>query len=198
MATARPKITARDYKHARPNNFSLERLRWREFGAGLAVGLAVAAGVHIYHQGTANRAKRAAETAPRPAAQRAAPAAEVAPEEETAQSYDFYDMLPKFEVVVPEKDKEVRSERDNDLGKVTRPGIYVLQAGSYREVAEADRIRSQLKVQGIEAAVQRVAVDEDVWHRVRIGPITDLDELNRLRAKLRSADLDALVIRVGE
>jgi cell division protein FtsN len=46
--------------------------------------------------------------------------------------------------------------------------------------------------------VQRVAVDEDVWHRVRIGPITDLDELNRLRAKLRSADLDALVIRVGE
>jgi cell division protein FtsN len=41
-------------------------------------------------------------------------------------------------------------------------------------------------------------VDEDVWHRVRIGPITDLAELNRLRARLRAADLDALVIRVGE
>ena len=44
----------------------------------------------------------------------------------------------------------------------------------------------------------RVAVDEDVWHRVRIGPITDLTELNRLRTRLRAADLDALVIRVGE
>jgi hypothetical protein len=33
---------------------------------------------------------------------------------------------------------------------------------------------------------------------VRIGPITDLTELNRLRARLRAADLDALVIRVGE
>jgi len=55
-----------------------------------------------------------------------------------------------------------------------------------------------LKLQGIDSNVQRVAVDDDVWHRVRIGPITDLTELNRLRARLRAADLDALVIRVGE
>ena len=71
--------------------------------------------------------------------------------------------------------------------------------GSYRQQAEADRIRAQLKMQGIDANVQRVAVDDDVWHRVRIGPITDLTELNRLRARLRAADFDdALVIRVGD
>jgi cell division protein FtsN len=36
-------------------------------------------------------------------------------------------------------------------------------------------------------------------NRVRIGPITDLAELNRLRARLRAADFDdALVIRVGD
>jgi cell division protein FtsN len=47
--------------------------------------------------------------------------------------------------------------------------------------------------------VQRVSVDEDVWHRVRIGPITDLGDLNRLRSRLRAADFaDALVIRVGD
>jgi hypothetical protein len=34
---------------------------------------------------------------------------------------------------------------------------------------------------------------------VRIGPITDLTELNRLRARLHDADFDdALVIRVGD
>ena len=56
-----------------------------------------------------------------------------------------------------------------------------------------------LKKQGIDANVQRVAVDDDVWHRVRIGPISDLAELNRLRARLRRADFDdALVIRVGD
>ena len=119
--------------------------------------------------------------------------------EEGAKNYDFYDMLPKFEVVVPEKDHEVASSRGDTPANIEKPGVYVLQAGSYRQQAEADRIRAQLKMQGIDANVQRVAVDDDVWHRVRIGPITDLTELNRLRARLRAADFDdALVIRVGD
>jgi len=46
--------------------------------------------------------------------------------------------------------------------------------------------------------VQRVAVDADVWHRVRIGPIHDLAQLNKLRAKLQQSELDALVIRVDD
>jgi cell division protein FtsN len=41
-------------------------------------------------------------------------------------------------------------------------------------------------------------VDSDTWHRVRIGPITDLTELNRIRSRLREADMDMLVIRVGD
>lgn len=132
---------------------------------------------------------------PEPRSDKAAAAGDV---EDHARNYDFYDMLPNFEVVVPEKDREVSRERDTAPAKIERPGAYVLQAGSYRKQEEADRIRAQLKVQGIDAVVQRVAVDEDVWHRVRIGPISDLNELNRLRARLRAADLDALVIRVGE
>ena len=46
--------------------------------------------------------------------------------------------------------------------------------------------------------VQRVAVDTDVWHRFRIEPITKLDELNKLRKQLQAADVDAIVIRVGD
>jgi cell division protein FtsN len=41
-------------------------------------------------------------------------------------------------------------------------------------------------------------VDADVWHRVRIGPVSNLDELNKLRRQLQAADVDALVIRVGD
>jgi cell division protein FtsN len=126
---------------------------------------------------------------------RAATAASEA--EDATKNYDFYDMLPTFEVVVPEKDREVT--RDTAPATIERPGVYVLQAGSYRRQEDADRIQAQLKKQGIDADVQRVAVDEDVWHRVRIGPITDLAELNRLRARLRAAEFDdALVIRVGD
>ena len=124
-------------------------------------------------------------------------AAAPADAEDPGRNYDFYDMLPTFEVVVPEREREVT--RDTTPARVERPGVYVLQAGSYRKPEDAERVRAQLKIQGIEANVQRVAVDEDVWHRVRIGPITDLAELNRLRARLRALDFnDALMIRVGD
>jgi cell division protein FtsN len=81
---------------------------------------------------------------------------------------------------------------------VERAGSYVLQVGSYRKFEEADRVRAQLALQGIESKVQRVSVDNDTWHRVRVGPVTDLRELNRVRDRLREADMDVLVIRVGD
>jgi cell division protein FtsN len=74
----------------------------------------------------------------------------------------------------------------------------VLQAGSYRNQADAERVRAQLALQGVQAKVQRVAVDSDVWHRVRVGPINNLDELNKVRRQLQAAEVDALVIRVGD
>jgi cell division protein FtsN len=116
--------------------------------------------------------------------------------DEPGKTYDFYDRLPKFEVVVPEKDKEVRP----DIRSVpeTRSGTYVLQAGSYRNFADADRVRAKLALQGIESKVQKVTVDSDTWHRIRIGPISKLDELNRMRQIMRKADVDVLVIRVGD
>jgi len=76
--------------------------------------------------------------------------------------------------------------------------VYVLQAGSYRNESDAERVRAQLDKEGVQAKVQRVAVDTDVWHRVRVGPISNLDELNKLRKLLQAADLDALVIRIGD
>ena len=104
-------------------------------------------------------------------------------------------MLPKFEVVVPEKE---RGSRVAPASPIDRPGVYFLQAGSYRDEAVAERIRAQLAKLGIDASVQRVAVDADVWHRVRIGPIRDLARLNRLRNQLQQSNLDALVVRVDD
>jgi cell division protein FtsN len=99
--------------------------------------------------------------------------------------------------VVPEKDKEVKRDL-SAAAPIERPGVYVLQAGSYRNEGDAERVRRQLALQGVAAKVQRVAVDADVWHRVRIGPITDLAELNKVRKQLQAAEVDALVIRVGD
>ena len=80
----------------------------------------------------------------------------------------------------------------------TRSGTYVLQAGSYKNFTDADRVRAKLALQGIESKVQKVSVDQDTWYRIRIGPISNLDELNRKRQILHKAEVDVLVIQVGD
>jgi cell division protein FtsN len=172
----------------------------REFGMGALVGIILAgsATVFIMNARQHEAAVREKNEAPRPDPHRKAPAdPEASGTAATGEKYDFYEMLPNFEVVVPEKDKDVKRDV-SATAKVERPGVYVLQAGSYRNEADADRVRQQLSMQGIDAKVQRVSVDTDVWHRVRIGPITNLDQLNKVRKQLQAADVDALVIRVGD
>jgi len=191
------KLTTRDYKSTQRRAPDFRRLR--EFGYGMLAGIVLASMAFVYLGGTPRKSRDPAD-APRPDPYRAAPAgadsAGVGPGR-TAEKYDFYQMLPNFEVVVPEKDKDVKRDPPA-AAKIERPGVYVLQAGSYRNEADADRVRAQLALQGVDAKVQRVAVDADVWHRVRIGPITNLEELNKVRRQLRAADVDALVIRVGD
>ena len=190
------RLSARDYKSSQHR--PLELRRWREFGYGLLAGALL---VTLTFTWLGNRHKAAAEApdAPRPDPHRVvrAEAEAASASGKPAEKYDFYQMLPNFEVVVPEKDKDVKRDLPS-AAKIERPGIYVLQAGTYRKEADANRVRAQLALQGIEAKVQRVAVDADVWHRVRIGPISNLDELNKLRRQLQAADVDALVIRIGD
>jgi len=190
---------ARDYKPRRKPKGAFSG--WLGVVLGLGAGLAVAAWVYVKDHkpstpaaqfAKADNKKRShnSEQPPDP------DGADAAPADDSGTSYDFYSSLPKFEVVVPEKEKDVRP----DIRAVpeTRRGTYVLQAGSYKNFADADRVRAKLALQGVESKVQKVSVDNDTWHRIRIGPISDLDQLNRLRTVLRKADVDVLVIRVGD
>jgi cell division protein FtsN len=197
------RLTTRDYKSARHGQFDFDFARWRDLGLGLAVGLCVAGVVYVSDH-RAPEAPPAERPVPRRASADASGAStgttgtDAAATDGTSPAeakYDFYHMLPKFEVVVPEKE---RGTQVAPAAQIDRPGVYFLQAGSFRDVNVAERIRAQLGKLGIEATVQRVAVDADVWHRVRIGPIRDLAKLNRLRAQLRASELDALVIRVDD
>ena len=189
------RLSARDYKSTQRRPLDLRRLR--EFGYGTLAGALLASMAFAYLNGKSHRSLDPPD-APRPDPHRAASAdAAGVSAGKTAEKYDFYEMLPNFEVVVPEKDKDVKRDLPA-AAQIERPGVYVLQAGSYRNESDADRVRAQLALQGIDARVQRVAVDTDVWHRVRIGPVSNLDELNKLRRQLQAAEVDALVIRVGD
>lgn len=198
------RLSARDYKGVRRGGLNLGR--WRDLGIGLGAGLLVALVVYVGdHRGAPGAAEAGSALAPTPrhaargagaaAADAAAGDAARAGAEGAVDKYDFYEGLPKFEVVVPEKEHGTRVDA---AARVSRPGTYFLQAGSYRNVDDANRIQAQLARQNISANVQRVALDADVWYRIRIGPIKDLDQLNRVRQQLQAAEIVSLVIRVDD
>jgi cell division protein FtsN len=114
----------------------------------------------------------------------------------TQTHFDFYKMLPAFQVVIPGQDKDVRT--DDTTAPVKEPGTYVLQVGSFRTFAEADKLKANLALLGIESSIQEVQVNDGAtYNRVRIGPLKDLKELNSVRAKLAQNHIQPLVMHVS-
>jgi cell division protein FtsN len=171
---------------------------WASMLFGLAVGLSVALAIFLNDRKPREEVPSAA---PEPASVRAENRAidsngEAEETEDEEPRFAFYDMLPNFEGVIPEDEPDVSV--DVEPKAIDQPGLYVLQAGSFTAFADADRRRAELALQGIESRVQRVSIDDRTFHRVRIGPTRDLDELNVLRARLRTAKIDVLRIRLGD
>ena len=182
-------MVARDYKRSRGRREGFSG--WTGLLIGLVAGLAVGLALYLFDP-RAPRAPGVGADAQDPTEPASARESAV---DEPAERYDFYQMLPNFEVVVPEKEVVMPPDTTETTEK---KGAYVLQAGSYKKFEDADRVRAQLALQGIESNVQRVAIDADTWHRVRIGPISDPAELNRVRTRLREAEVDFLVVKVGD
>lgn len=185
---------AKDYKNSpkpkdKPKKKSGAFPGWGWFVLGIIACFAILKGGPVLwqaelHAGKHASAKNAAPTAGTVAA--AAPS--------TAPHYDFYKMLPSFQVIIPGQDKDVRS--GNPASPVQQPGSYILQVGSFPNYADADRMKATLALQGIESSIQSVQVNNgSTWNRVRIGPIKDLKELNAVREKLAAQHIEPLVIK---
>jgi cell division protein FtsN len=188
---------ARDYKNAKRTGN--KKSGSMNFLIGLGLGLAVAAGVHVYDQQTFEKQRRSTRPEadahgkndkPAPASQNAEP----------QEQLDFYEMLPKFEVVIPEKGASKANDphKTPAANSIDKPGAYILQAGSYRTYAEADRVKALLALQGVQSRIEKAPIETETWHRVRIGPIRNLQQLDETRRKIREAQIDAIVIRVPD
>ncbi len=70
-------------------------------------------------------------------------------------------------------------------------GDVVLQAGSFKQPDEADKLQAKLAQYGVDAKIQRFALEDETWYRVRIGPIATVQELEAIRAKLAEAEVEA-------
>jgi len=167
---------------------------------GFLLGLGVAAGIAIYFFKTpipfADRPKP--QDKPLAADQKAAEAAKSAKaEDKDKPRFDFYTILPGKEQPVTERQMR---ESAKQAGKPGAPKeSYFLQAGSFPNPSDADNLKARLALMGMEANVEPANVaGKGVWYRVRLGPYTRVDEINRVRQQLTQNGIDVSLVRVTD
>ena len=109
--------------------------------------------------------------------------------------YDFFTVLPEMEVVVPEQELSKQREPEDSAAADVPRDSYLLQVGSFTSASDAEEMKAQLALSGILAQVQSVTVNDQTWHRVRIGPVTGAREADDLRRKLEDLNFDSLVMK---
>ena len=104
-------------------------------------------------------------------------------------SYDFYTLLPESEVVTPAPrpapPPPPPAPATAPPEKAAPTTQYFLQAGSFRQRAEADRVRAQIILMGLDARLENAKLaNGEVWHRVQVGPFADQNRLNQAEQTL--------------
>lgn len=144
---------------------------------GLIVGAILAVGVALWVTGNNPFKSSTPASAPRPAA----PATP-----ETAPSFDFYKVLPG----------DAPSELPPSAAPAAPATRYFLQAGAFHNADDADNLKAQLAMLGVEAVIQTGEVaGKGVFHRVRVGPFNAMDEVNRTRSLLTQNDIPATLVK---
>jgi cell division protein FtsN len=105
---------------------------------------------------------------------------------ETAPSFDFYKVLP--------------GDAAGELPPSTLPAApaphYYLQAGAFQNPNDADNLKAQLALLGVEAVIQTTEVaGKGLFHRVRVGPFNAIDEVNRTRSLLAQNNIPATLVK---
>jgi rare lipoprotein A len=77
----------------------------------------------------------------------------------------------------------------NPSQKTPKPQLY-LQVGAYAESGNAEHAAAKVRMARLgEVQVVQADVDGKTLHRVRVGPLRDVDEADRLTPKLRELGL---------
>ncbi len=114
--------------------------------------------------------------------------------------FDFYTILPELEVFIPEpeiKPNETPNSGTSTLSSTAPTGTqYLLQAGSFRNHEDAERLKANLALLGVQSSIQSVSLNNDSWHRVRIGPYSSSQKLHDTLAILKQNNIHAMTMEL--
>ncbi|MFC7091992.1 SPOR domain-containing protein [Jeongeupia naejangsanensis] len=120
-----------------------------------------------------------------------------------AERFDFYKVLPELNKNDNKQAAEdtkptppVKKPETTPPAKVEAPKGAYLQVGAFQNEQEADNLKAKLALVGVEATIQSSSsADKGLWHRVRIGPFTNLADLDKARAQLKGSGIDSTVVK---
>ena len=174
---------------------------------GVILGLAVSLGIAFYLNKTPipflaqkpKQAEKDAQSAAKPPAIAGLPqgSATPAPGAEKPR-FDFYKILPGSEEAV--SDAELRERARTARGQQEAgKDVYLIQAGSFQNPADADNQKARLAILGFESSVEPANLpDKGTWYRVRLGPYSKIDEINKIRQALAQNGIDASLVKIKE
>src|SRR5438874_10799014 len=112
--------------------------------------------------------------------------------------FDFYKILPGQEEPVTEKELRERSRTARGQQEASKD-VYFIQAGSFQNPADADNQKARLAILGFESSVEPANLpDKGTWYRVRLGPYSKVEEINRVRQALAQNGIDASLVKIKE
>ncbi len=115
------------------------------------------------------------------------------PEEkpDDAIQFDFYEVLPSYQVSVPEQGEETTAPPP-----AVPATSVLLQVGSFRSSGDADTRRAELAMLGIVSRVQPATTAKgETWYRVMVGPYDSARELDRISRRLQDNNIEYLAVR---
>ncbi|MBB1487980.1 SPOR domain-containing protein [Oceanospirillum sediminis] len=182
-ASASPKPKAPDPQEVAQRK-ELPAWSWLIFGVVLGFGLAR----------FLDEDKPVPEIPPAPVTEQAplpAPAvSEQNSDSEERKRFDFYNLLPQQEVTMEEVPEYKSTPRDAE----NLPS-YMLQVGSFKSRADAERFSEGLKRKKYSPVI---AESSNGWHRVRIGPFKGRRELNKAQNDMSRSGIQSLLIRLPQ
>ena len=201
---------ARDYKNTRRKPAKKPVPGWVWMLSGLMIGLLIALLVYLSQQPgmslsekrvkpeetaakksvTEKIAKPAEKTVQKTVQKTAKPAKDEVVKDK-GLLYEFYTVLPESEIVISEQELIKRQSPAAQQKK----HAYILQAGSFRQKPEAESLKARLALLGVESSVDKVVVNGDIWHRIRIGPFVSVREINGIRNRLLHNNINSILIR---
>ena len=111
-------------------------------------------------------------------------------EEEAGPRFDFYTVLPNQELVLNPNIEP--ADLQSGAASSTQ---YLLQVGSFRQEADADRRRGELALLGLNARIEPSDGSNGHWYRVYLGPFDNRSEMARARSLAAQADMDTLLLK---